>query len=437
MAKVLRRLYAGDIVASSGTRRLRNLVRQGGENYIVPVLEYQFTKSPLERVTDFPELKDFIYGEFELRGALDWIAGAKHVALDSDEVAAYFGGINNNPFNGWHDDGTVWRRQTADESFTVDDIMGTRLAVKQPVNNKAFYDFMMLNTDFGDFCLTDTEIADLTNTAWRFKPTINLMTTNKIFYVNISAYGGSFSTLEFRVAEHDGTMYGLYVDGLAIRELSYDTTFDISGDFTITGGADATNPELIAWVKENAGKKIHNGTQGLAYTLNDDGVSYSCTGIGTATDTDIVIASEYEGLPVTIIRSSAFDGCSAMTSIKIPASVQTMLNFAFRNCTSLKTVTFADGIVLKRIEAQLFINCTSLTSIVLPSTINMIGTYAFQGCSSLSKIVIPIAVTYMGYYAFDGCDSLRIYAEASKMGKYWDSDWNPDNRPVVWGYTGA
>ena len=40
-------------------------------------------------------------------------------------------------------------------------------------------------------------------------------------------------------------------------------------------------------------------SKGLAYTLNADGASYSITGIGECTDTEIMIPSEYNGLPVT------------------------------------------------------------------------------------------------------------------------------------------
>ncbi len=48
-------------------------------------------------------------------------------------------------------------------------------------------------------------------------------------------------------------------------------------------------------------------TEGLEYSLNDDGESYSVTGIGSASATYIVIAEEYEGKPVTSIGDSGFN----------------------------------------------------------------------------------------------------------------------------------
>ncbi len=59
-------------------------------------------------------------------------------------------------------------------------------------------------------------------------------------------------------------------------------------------------------------------TVGLEYTLSEDGTYYIVTGIGTATEKDIVIADIYNDLPVTSIGWRAFEGCSSLTSITIP-----------------------------------------------------------------------------------------------------------------------
>ena len=94
------------------------------------------------------------------------------------------------------------------------------------------------------------------------------------------------------------------------------------------------------------------GTPGLQYTLIGGGTAYMATGFGTATDTDIVIASEHNGLPVTSIDSYAFDGCSGLTNITIPDSVTS-------------------------IGAYAFWGCNSLTSIIIPESVTSIGNYAF------------------------------------------------------------
>lgn len=51
----------------------------------------------------------------------------------------------------------------------------------------------------------------------------------------------------------------------------------------------------------------------------------------------------------------------------------------------------------------------------------------------------------IGKDAFKGCDNLTVYAEAETQPKEWHEkkgflglgikeSWNPDKRPVVWGY---
>ena len=69
-------------------------------------------------------------------------------------------------------------------------------------------------------------------------------------------------------------------------------------------------------------------------------------------------------------------------------------------------------------------------------SVTSIGDSAFYYCRSLTSVVIPDSVTSIGDRAFAGCDSLTIYCEAESQPSGWNSTWNPDGRPVVWGYTG-
>lgn len=47
-------------------------------------------------------------------------------------------------------------------------------------------------------------------------------------------------------------------------------------------------------------------SQGLSYAVNSDNMSYSVIDIGTCNDTDIIIPTKYENLPVTSIGNWAF-----------------------------------------------------------------------------------------------------------------------------------
>ena len=99
----------------------------------------------------------------------------------------------------------------------------------------------------------------------------------------------------------------------------------------------------------------------------------------------------------------AFSGCTALTSIEIPASVETIDAAAFEGCSSLETVTFEKGSQLKTIAGVsvsypsslnhyavysygVFLDCTALKSIEIPASVETIGVAAFKGCSSLATV---------------------------------------------------
>lgn len=126
-------------------------------------------------------------------------------------------------------------------------------------------------------------------------------------------------------------------------------------------------------------------SQGLRYSLNDDGVSYSLYNIGTCTDTDIVIPSKYEGLPVTNIYPYAFQN-QAITSVIIPDSVTSIGYNAFNNCANLTSVVISDSVT--SIGMQAFMDCTSLTSLVIGNHVTSIDVNAFYFCNNLTSITI-------------------------------------------------
>lgn len=88
-------------------------------------------------------------------------------------------------------------------------------------------------------------------------------------------------------------------------------------------------------------------TEGLKYTMNADRLGYTVTGIGIASDIDIIIPAEYKGLPVTGIgekafcdRDSNFKEHSVIKSITIPHSVKSIGVQAFYSCTGIELINF-------------------------------------------------------------------------------------------------
>lgn len=148
-------------------------------------------------------------------------------------------------------------------------------------------------------------------------------------------------------------------------------------------------------------------SDGLEYIISDDGKYASVTGIGSCIDRDIVIADEYEGLPVTYISMLAFNG-SSIKSVVIPDSITKIGKDAFSGCKSLTTVIFGENSQLKIIDEFAFDRCFKLTDVTLPQNLVFINDYAFSQCPELSTVTIPTSVTWIGEMAFGFGGKLTI-----------------------------
>ena len=133
-------------------------------------------------------------------------------------------------------------------------------------------------------------------------------------------------------------------------------------------------------------------------------------------------------LPDTVTEIGAFAFKSTgLTSITIPASVETVDDTAFIDNTSLTDATFPAGKGISfegctslvnvkinnnptKIDDSMFRKCSSLASIELPDTVTEIGKYAFADCTSLKDFIIPDGIKSIGEAAFynSGITSLVV-----------------------------
>jgi uncharacterized repeat protein (TIGR02543 family) len=128
----------------------------------------------------------------------------------------------------------------------------------------------------------------------------------------------------------------------------------------------------------------------------------------------------------------SFPGGRPADSYTVPNGIKQISIGAFGYCYSLKNIYLPEG--LTDLGDSAFVSCYSLQSIALPSSLVSIGNNCFSFCSELPSIVIPIGATYVGIGAFYVCGALSIRCEAPKQPSSWNLYWNPDSRPVTWGY---
>ena len=180
-------------------------------------------------------------------------------------------------------------------------------------------------------------------------------------------------------------------------------------------------------------------SQGLEYLVIDD-TTCKVSGLGTCTDTDIVIPSTAPDGRAVVEIYRAFEGKTEITGITIPDSVKAISDYAFYGCTGLTNLTIGSGVT--SIGNYTFENCIGLvsinvdenntayksidgnlytkdgktllqyaigkedTSFIIPDTVTSIGDWAFYNCTGLTNVVIPDSVTSIGGRAFEYCTGL-------------------------------
>ncbi|MBO7326539.1 MAG: leucine-rich repeat domain-containing protein, partial [Clostridia bacterium] len=158
------------------------------------------------------------------------------------------------------------------------------------------------------------------------------------------------------------------------------------------------------------------GFREFIFSLNEDGESYTVTGIGEDfKGSTIAIPGTFNNKPVTIIGERAFYFCNALrksnnAKIIIPDSIVSIEAEAFSDNYKVTSVTFGENSQLTTIGNNAFYSCHSLTSIVIPDGVISIGDNAFYYCDLLVEVynysALPIEkgsedYGYVAYYARD------------------------------------
>ena len=150
---------------------------------------------------------------------------------------------------------------------------------------------------------------------------------------------------------------------------------------------------------------------------------------GTLTSTTLGSRIPDDG-SILAIGPSALEGRVDLTALRIPASVTTIGEKAFYNCSALNTITVDEGnehflakenCLIRRTDKTLIQGCAAST-IPANGSVTQIGDHAFAGCIGLTSLHIPATVSVISGSAFTGCSGLETITAAAGNTHYNATD---------------
>ena len=148
---------------------------------------------------------------------------------------------------------------------------------------------------------------------------------------------------------------------------------------------------------------------------------------------------------MTILGTSAFKGCTGLTSVTIPGNMRAIGNLAFGNCENLSSVYISDleawcsikfgssvydtpsyysnvpSLAFYDTPHSLYLNGKEIKQLVIPNSVTSIGDGVFEECNALTSVIIPNTVKSIGEGAFACCDgltSITIPKSVKSLGKW-------------------
>ena len=147
---------------------------------------------------------------------------------------------------------------------------------------------------------------------------------------------------------------------------------------------------------------------GIYYDLNGNEAIVTNNAVAKCYAGKVIIPSEIQcgttRYAVTAIAPSAFEGCTQLTDVTIPASVKTVGENAFRHCPLLPVhdmLYYADTYLVGPYE------CSVTGTYKIKEGTRWIANRAFNENMCIRSIIIPASVESIGKEAFRCCDFLK------------------------------
>lgn len=120
----------------------------------------------------------------------------------------------------------------------------------------------------------------------------------------------------------------------------------------------------------------------------------------------LTVPAELAGRSVKRIGWGAFRRCRSLVEVEVARGVEELGPLAFERCTRLRRISLPADMWV--VGAGCFRYCTALEEAALPDTVETINLLSFGRCSALERISMPRGLRYVGPGAFLDCSSLHV-----------------------------
>lgn len=141
-------------------------------------------------------------------------------------------------------------------------------------------------------------------------------------------------------------------------------------------------------------------------------------------DTSLHTIIGFEQFVNTTLAYESFLGCTNLTNIVLPDTIQEIERDVFIRCTNLNLTKLPSS--LRIIDYHAFANCKNITISELPETLTLISDEAFYGCTKITRLRILNKTSKVegGSGMFTGVSSVIIEVPAAlwsayKEDRYW------------------
>jgi hypothetical protein len=107
------------------------------------------------------------------------------------------------------------------------------------------------------------------------------------------------------------------------------------------------------------------------------------------------------------LADDAFNGCTNLTSLRLPKALKKVGARAFKGCEQLRQVNLPTSV--DAIGEEAFSGCKLLSAFEFPEEVTAIEDGTFKDCAVITSIELPIVISKIGSEAFAGCSRLSTF----------------------------